>query len=177
MAIWVALFRGINVGGKNIVPMAELRSELEAVGLQSVRSYIQSGNVVFESKLKSANSLSKLISDCVEENRGFRPAVLILNSNDLQKAIDSNPFQAAASEPGKLHCFFLSKAAKLDSASVEKAQAQSETCKLVGKVFYLHAPDGIGRSKLAANAEKYLGVPVTARNFRTVLKIAELATG
>ncbi len=177
MATWLALLRGINVGGKNVLPMAGLRMDLESLKFRNIRTYIQSGNVLFESPAKSPKSLAKKIASLIEERYGFCPQVLVLDHEDLVAAAEGNPFPKAAKDPKSLHFFFLSEPAKAaDVESIANACAKSEKYELTNRVFYLAAPDGIGRSKLAANAEKYLGVNATARNFRTVGRLLELAT-
>jgi len=178
MATWIGLFRGINVGGNNILPMAKLKSDLEALDLRNVRTYIQSGNVVFDASAKTAASLSKKIASQIEERHGFRPHVIILSCDDLLAAIDSNPFPRAAAEPKTLHFYFLAEpAVNPDKTALNKLKSPTENFKLTGRVFYLHAPDGIGRSKLAANAEKHLGVVTTGRNYRTVDKLRSMVMG
>ncbi|MFT5142892.1 MAG: hypothetical protein ACI80V_002004 [Rhodothermales bacterium] len=176
MTSWIALFRGINVGGNNILKMAELRSDLESLNLKNVRSYIQSGNVIFDSAAGTASSLAERIGALVHKQHGFQPSIFILKRDDLLSAVASNPFPGAVSEPKTLHFFFLQEsAANPDFSAIEKAKAETESYRLMDRVFYLHAPDGIGRSKLAANAEKYLGVAGTGRNYRTVDKLLSLA--
>jgi len=175
MTTWIALFRGINVSGKNILPMTELRRELESFNLQDVRTYIQSGNAVFSAKTRLSKTLSTKIADRIEQRRGFIPYVLILSADQLANAIESNPFPQAEAEPKTLHLFFLSSvAAAADIESISARKSPSERYRLTDGVFYLHAPDGIGRSKLAANVEKLLGVTATARNWRTVQKLWEM---
>ncbi|MCP4005692.1 MAG: DUF1697 domain-containing protein [bacterium] len=177
MTTWIALFRGINVGGKNILPMAKLKIDLASLGLKNVRTYIQSGNVVFESTAKSASSLAAKIAGRVEKQHGFRPHVLLLSREDLLASIDSNPFPQAVSDPKTLHfSFLLEPPADPDLKALEDARSPTENYRLIDRVFYLHAPDGVGRSKLAANAEKRLGVVTTARNYRTVNKLLEMVT-
>lgn len=172
MTTWIALFRGINVGGKNILPMAKLRSDLESLKLENVRTYIQSGNVVFESSAISRSSLSEKIASQVEKHNGFRPQVLVLSREDLLTAIESNPFAAAISDPKTLHFLFLAESPVApDLQALEDCKAPTEEFQLTDGVFYLHAPDGIGRSKLAANAERLIGVAATGRNYRTVDKL------
>lgn len=176
MSKLVALFRGINVGGKNVLPMARLRGELEALGLVDVRTYIQSGNVVFESSAESSKELATSIADRIESQHGFRPEVLILSREELAAAVAANPFPEAAADPKTLHFFFLAESAtQPDVAALDDARVSSERYQLTDRVFYLHAPDGIGRSKLAAKAEKLLGVAATARNYRTVDKLVGMA--
>lgn len=176
MQTWIALFRGINVGGKNILPMASLKCDLESLGLKAVRTYIQSGNVVFRSASKSAAALAKNIAARIRDQHGFEPRVLLLSRKALQQAIERNPFPEAAAEPKTLHFFFLERPApKPDVAALDAAQSPTEKYALEDRVFYLYAPDGVGRSKLAAGVERHLHVAATARNYRTVAKLAELA--
>jgi len=177
MTRWIALFRGINVGGNNILPMAQLRKDLESLKLKGVRTYIQSGNVLFDSTAGTAASLTKKVRDLVEKRHGFRPQVFLLKSADLAAAMKANPFPEAEAEPKTLHFAFLAeKATGADTDALDKAKAPSERYVITDRVFYLHAPDGIGRSKLAAKAEKLLGVVTTGRNFRTVAKLHAMAT-
>lgn len=172
MPVWIALFRGINVGGNNKLPMAKLKVGLETLKLTNVQTYIQSGNVVFESSSGANAALAKKISDWVEAEHGFRPQVLLLNREQLEDAIKQNPFPEATEEPTSLHFYFLAKpATKADLPALDKVKAASESYHLTDGVFYLKAPDGVGRSKLAAYAEKYLGVVATARNYRTIAKL------
>ncbi len=175
MATWIALLRGINVGGKHIVPMAELRERLESIGLECVRTYIQSGNVVFELKARSAAALAKKIAGCIEEHHGFRPDVLVLTAGDLAAAMEANPFPEATAEPSTLHLSFLTESATdADREAMAELQSATERFELTDAVFYMHAPDGIGRSKLAAKVERCLGVAATGRNWRTVEKLASM---
>ena len=177
MKRWIVLLRGINVGGKNILPMAELRSNLESLNLKNVRTYIQSGNVIFDSTAKTTSSLARKISRRIEQVHGFRPHLLILDRHDLQAAIKDNPFPEAISDPKSLHfCFLAEPATNPDTEALDDAKTSNEKYKLTDRVFYLHAPDGIGRSKLAASAEKHLGVVTTGRNYRTVEKLLLMMT-
>jgi uncharacterized protein (DUF1697 family) len=176
MDTWIALLRGINVGGKNILPMAELVQVLESLGLRDVKTYIQSGNVVFRSSGEVPASLSVDIASTIETRHGFRPHVLIVSADQWKDAMESNPFPEAEAEPKTLHLFFMASApADPDLEGLAVARAPSERFHLTGRVLYLYAPQGIGRSKLAAKAEKLLRVPATARNWRTVQKLWEMA--
>ena len=169
MSRWVALFRGINVGGKNSLPMKELVHELEALGLQEIRTYIQSGNVVFESSKKVSATLAAQIASRIEKRHGFEPHVLILGAAGFEEALRRNPFPEAVSDPKTLHLFFLESTPESPNLeALTAARSPTERFRLIGQAFYLHAPDGIGRSKLAAKVEKALGVATTARNWRTV---------
>ena len=176
MNTFIALLRGINVGGNNILPMRNLVELLEGLGLSHVKTYIQSGNALFQSENKNTIELSHKISTAIGKSHGFRPQVLLFEMKDFQDAITSNPFPEGESEPKTLHLFFLDAPPKNpDLETLKSLKTNSEQFMLMNNVFYLHAPDGIGRSKLASNVEKALGVGVTARNWRTVRKIMALA--
>lgn len=163
------------MGGNNILPMLELVSVLEELGLSKIRTYIQSGNVVFQSEKTDSVGLLQKICAAIEERRGFVVQVLILDVDELQNAITSNPFAEIEAESNSLHCFFLSLLPEdPDLKALERVKKDSEQFRLIDKVFYLYAPEGVGRSKLAMKVEKALGVAVTARNWRTVRKIIEL---
>jgi uncharacterized protein (DUF1697 family) len=99
-----------------------------------------------------------------------------LELEDIERAIRKNPFPEAATDPTTLHAGFLASVPeKPNLRTLESLKSESERFQLIDKVFYLHAPGGIGRSKLAANAEKLLGAPMTDRNWRTVCKIRQMA--
>ena len=177
MNTFVALFRGINVGGKNILPMKELEFVFEDLGLSQVQTYIQSGNVTFQAVADSTQELAGNIGDAVCRSHDFAPKVLVLSIQEFRNAVASNPFPEGESDPKSLHLSFLESApSNPDIKKLESLQSASERFKLIGTVFYLHAPEGIGRSKLAANVEKALGVTMTARNWRSVSAILSLAT-
>ena len=176
MKTTIALLRGINVGGRNKLPMAELRSLLSALGLHDVKTYIQSGNVVFRGQVADSQALSAQISAAIDESFGFTPQVLLIEADEFQQAIAANPFPEGEAEPKTLHLYFLAEEpAEPNLDALNGVRKQSEQFQLIDTVFYLHAPDGIGRSKLAERVERALGVPATARNWRSVCKIWELA--
>lgn len=174
MASWVALLRGVG-GGIRPLPMRELTAALEDIGLKDVRTYIQSGNVVFSSA-RSAARLAVEIERCIEKKFGFHSNTFVLSVPELQRAAKGNPFPQADEKPQTLHLFFLAKparAAQLDA--MNEIKTKSEQFVLKSKVFYFYTPDGFGISKLGAKAERLLGVDTTARNWRTVGKVLELA--
>ena len=153
-----------------------LREALDSLELSDVKTYIQSGNVVFKSKPLATTELAQNIGAAISERFEFRPRVLILELNNLRKAISRNPFPEGEVDPKTLHFYFLQTIPEeLGLGTLESLKAPTERFDLIGKVFYLHAPDGVGRSKLAAKAEKALGVSATARNWRTVGKLMALA--
>lgn len=173
MTAFVALLRGINVGGHNKLPMSDFRELLATLGCKEVTTYIQSGNAVFKHS-KTAAELSESISGSVESKFGFRPSVMVLLASDYTAVAAANPFPDV-SEPKFLHVWFLGEeAVAADTKRLDEIAAESEQYSLTDSAFYLYAPDGIGRSKLGAAVERCLGVPATARNWRTVSKIEAL---
>ena len=176
MRIWIALLRGINVGGHNVVPMAELRKLLDAIGCEDVRTYIQSGNAVFRSAVTQAGELSSQVASEIADAFGFEPRVFCLERRALERAMEANPFPEAEAEPKTLHLNFLAKKPAAGKVKgLEDLCKESERYRLVGTCLYVHAPEGLARSKLAAGFEKRLGVDATGRNWRTVEKLRALA--
>lgn len=174
----IALFRGINVGGNNKLPMKELVAVLEGLGLKNIHTYIQSGNVVFAGKESDKSKLAAKIGAAIKKSHGFEPKVLLLDAAKLEKVIKANPFPEGEAEGNILHFNFLENIpTKPDLAGMEKVRATNERFELKGDVCYLYAPDGIGCSKLAASMEKLLDVPITGRNWNTVKKLQEMAKG
>ncbi|MCP3917337.1 MAG: DUF1697 domain-containing protein [bacterium] len=174
MSVWIALLRGVNVGGHNKLPMKELASALADRGFKCVQTYIQSGNVVFRSTSRSSTRLAQTIGDAIEEQKGFRPPVLVIGRSEFEKTVAANPFPDAEDEAdGKaLHVFFFeSKPKRIDRAALDAVRHASESWKASGKALYLHGPKGFHGSKLAAKVERAVGVPATARNWRTVSKL------
>jgi uncharacterized protein (DUF1697 family) len=177
MHTYIALFRGINVGGKNSLPMKNLASLLEILGASNVKTYIQSGNAVFQSASNDISSFAKRLGVEIRERHGFEPHILIIRLSEVEAAITNNPFPAAASEPSSLHLGFLAFVPKNpDLKKLEGLRKESESFCLIGSIFYLYVPEGVARSRLAASSEKLLGVPMTDRNWRTVCKLKEMAT-
>ncbi len=176
MKRYIALLRGINVGGKNPLPMAELVALLESLGASDITTYIQSGNAVFRAERPDAAQLAGKLAAAILKRRGFLPHVLVLGLDAMEQAIAQNPFHEAESDPATLHLGFLDAVpAKPDLETMERMRKANERFHLADRVFYLHAPEGVGRSKLAASAENLIGVPMTSRNWKTVRTIWELA--
>lgn len=172
----IALFRGINVGGKSTIQMSTLRAIFSELGCKNVYTYIQSGNVIFDSSGIDSDALIDQIQRKIKGEFGINPFILILNVQELEKAILNNPFPHTSDTPQSLHLGFLASIPPTpDLTRLEKLRSETEQFRLIGKIFYLLAPDGVGRSKLAAGAEQALGVSMTDRNWRTVCKILEIA--
>ena len=173
---YIALFRGINVGGNRQLPMSEVRGLLEKHGCVDVRTYVQSGNAIFRSAVANPADLATRVTAAVAKTRGFEPRVLVLTRGELERAAAGNPFPQADGNPTSLHLFFLTERPKKpDLQSLESLKAPTENFALKDRTFYLHTPDGFGKSKLATRAERLLGVEATARNWRTVTTLIEMA--
>lgn len=170
-AVWAALLRGVNVGGSGRLAMAEWRAMLAEAGLDRPETFIQSGNAVFGSMLERS-VLSEVIAGGVAARFGFRPAVVLKTTGELARAAH-HPFAGAA--PEKVHAFFLQAPCdRVDAAALASLATPTERWSLAGDIFYLWAPDGVGRSKLANRM--HLAVPgcVTARNLRSVAAVLAL---
>ena len=177
MTTFVALLRGINVGGKNILPMQAFSELLTELGCIDVATYIPSGNAVFRYSGKPAE-LTDMISTAIESKFGFRPSVLVLTADEFDDVARENPFVVEASDPKFLHVWFMREpATSANTTRMGELESGGEKFLLTDSAVYLYAPDGVGRSKLAAGMEKCLGVPATARNWRTVCKIGEMLSG
>ena len=176
MNTYIALFRGINVGGHHIIPMKELKVALETAGCIDVRTYIQSGNVAFRSERADPARLSRQLTGAVSRSHGFEPRVLVRTLADLERAVAGNPFPEADENPKTVHLFFLATPPKQpDLKALNALKTPSERFVLEGTIFYLHTPEGFGASRLAERAERHLGVDATARNWRTVTRLLEMA--
>lgn len=176
MTVYVALLRGINVGGRNILPMKDLRELLANLGCKDVATYIQSGNAVFHHPGET-REVSDSIADAIETDFGFRPSVMVLAAEQFAEIAAANPYADVAVEGKNAHVWFAGEAiTNADEARLKELATASEEIALTEKALYLHAPDGIGRSKLAGSVEKCLGVEGTGRNARTVGKIEDLVS-
>jgi len=168
MAKHIALLRGINVGGKNILPMKRLIDLLEQNAYEDVRTYLQTGNVIFKHDNPSAEGIILLL----EKEFDFQIQVSILKKGEFENAVSANPFISGNGK--QVHFYFCKHAPKPNIEKIDSIKDTSEDYLIKKKVFYLYAPNGIGRSKLAANIENCLGVPATGRNLNTIHKILEL---
>lgn len=180
MARLVALLRGINVGGHRKVPMARLREVLEAAGFEDVRTYVQSGNVALTAPPKrSAASVGRGIEAAIEQAFGFDVTVVIRTRDEIAELIEADPLGDVATDPTYRIVVFL--AAELDPrrlADVEPEQFAPEAFALRDREIVMWAPNGQRDSRLVkALSEQRTGVAGTARNWRTVEKLLELADG
>jgi uncharacterized protein (DUF1697 family) len=171
---FVALLRGVNVGGK-VAKMDAVRASFDALGFAKVRTYVQSGNVLFTAKAGTEAALAKKVGARLATDIGFPIGVLVLSPKDLARVVAENPFlKEKGIDLAKLHVTFLHGAPP--AAGLEKmAGVASGRDRFVarGTTIYLHCPDGYGRSKLVNNAfERALKVGATTRNWNTVTTLA-----
>jgi uncharacterized protein (DUF1697 family) len=170
LPVAVGLLRGVNVGGRTL-PMAELRELVESLGFENVRTYIQSGNVLFSAKKRPAPAV---LEEAIERRFGLEVDVMLRSAMELERTIERNPFPDA--DRSRLHVGFM--ATKLSAAAAGTLDADGflpEQFAIVGTELYLHLPNGMGRTKLPDFVLRRIKVPTTIRNWNTVTKLAELA--
>jgi uncharacterized protein (DUF1697 family) len=174
---YVALLRGVNVGGKNRLPMKDLASIFEEAGCSDVRTYIQSGNVVFEARATTAERLPALVSGLIVERFGFRAPVILRTVGELERILRENPLVSPSTEAEALHVMFLAEAPRASAVSgLDAKRSPPDTFAVVGREIYLCCPNGLARTKLTNQYfDTRLATVSTTRNWRTVSKLAELA--
>lgn len=169
MATTVALIRGVNVAGRKL-PMAELRELVESLGFDDVRTYIQSGNVLFSGKRPAP----AVLEAAIERRFGLEVDVMLRSPAQIERALERNPFPDA--DRSKLHVGFMAtKPTPAAVAGLDGGPFLPEEFAVVGAELYLHLPNGMGRTKLPDYVIRRLKVPTTLRNWNTVTKLAELA--
>lgn len=174
---YISLLRGINVSGQKKIKMDALSTLYESLGLKNVKTYIQSGNVIFESEGSNPAELVNLIENKIEQTFGFFVKVLIRSKEEIQKVLEKNPFYGERKEDiSKLHVTFLSEVPEHYSLkTLDKFINSTEEFFISGREIYLFCPNGYGRTKLTNNLfEKNLKVSATTRNLKTVNKLYEL---
>jgi len=176
---YVALLRGINVGGKNKIAMAELKSLFSSLGFEDVLTYIQSGNVVFRTARADVDALSAKIEREIAAVSGTKPAVLIRTPKELATIAERNPYLSRDADISKLHVVFLDQTpAKRAATALDPERSPGDEFTLRWREIYLHLPNGAGRSKLTIDYfERVLGARATQRNWKTLLKLVELSQG
>ena len=165
----VALLRGINVGGKNMLPMKELCALFAAVGCAHVESYIQSGNVIFEAPVRTLAALPARVSAAIEARFGFAPPVVVRSARELAAVIAHVPYR----DTEHVHVAFLAASpARARVAALDPDVARPEHFTLRGRDLYVYLPNGAGRAKLGTTYfDKQLATTTTLRNWRTVLEL------
>ena len=174
---YISILRGINVGGNRKILMAALKSALEKVGFQDVQTYIQSGNVIFDSKETDNRMLEVQIQEIIAETFGFDVPVIVRTSGEWAESIVNNPFLKENDQDiEKLHLTFLKD--QPSSENLEKISSLEflpDRFQVVGKEVFVYCKNGYGRSKITNDFfEKKLKVQATTRNWKTVLKLHEM---
>lgn len=176
--MYAALLRGINVGGRKRLPMADLRQLMEGLGHSGVRTHLQSGQAVFATGHGDEESLAAELAQAIEKHFGFSVDVIVRDHAYLKAVAEACPFPADRLEPKQLHVTYFS--APVDAqrfAEIDREAYLPEEFRLGDRELYLYAPDGLGRSKLAEYLAKpriNKGVIATTRNWNTVVKLVEL---
>jgi uncharacterized protein (DUF1697 family) len=175
--VHVALLRGVNVGGKNKLPMKELAAIFTDAGASDVQTYIQSGNVVLRAGAALARRLPAAVAAAISKRFGFEVPVVMRTAGELREVTRQNPFSRAGAEVRSLHVAFL--ASRPDPAragSLDADRSPPDRFELQGREIYLHCPNGIARTKLTnAYFDSRLATTSTVRNWKTVLKLVELS--
>jgi uncharacterized protein (DUF1697 family) len=173
---WIALLRGVNVGGGNKLAMPALRVSCEGCGFERVSTYIQSGNLVFDTHGDEA-SVTAALRKTLTEVHGLKVPVVVRTAREMDRLADSHPGLEAGVDPKYLHIVFLDKKVKkVDAKRVDRSRFEPDTFDVDGREIYVTYPKGSGRSKLTIEVfERALGVTATARNVNTVRALIKLA--
>ena len=169
MPVYIAMLRGINVSGQKLVKMEKLRTMCASLGFSGVKTYIQSGNVVFTAAKSPTTALSKRISERIFSDFGFEVPVMIRSTDELGMILKNNPLHQTGPDETGLHVVFLSAAAPENAEEMLRPlAAKSEKFAVAGQEIYLYCPAGYGETKLSnAAIEKKLSVQATTRNWKT----------
>jgi uncharacterized protein (DUF1697 family) len=178
MTTYIALLRGINIGPRNKIAMAELRELLGSLGYQDVRTHILSGNVIFRSRRRSGQKLEMELEAAIHERFGLDIRVLVRTRAELARIVRDNPLPEAAPHGSRLFVLFLDRNPDRDHVeALDPSSFEPERFVLGDRAIYAWYTQGLTGSKLAAAlSDKRLGVTTTARNWNTVTKVNELAS-
>jgi len=179
MSIYVAMLRGINVGGQKIVKMESLRKSFESLGFNRVRTYVQSGNVVFEASKGSSDNLSRKIREKILSDYTLSVPLIVRTSGEMRKVVSDNPFlKDGGTDHSKLHVTFLSELpAEATLRKLDALNSPPDRFHIRSREIYLYCPDGYGRTKLSNSAfEKLLSVEATTRNWKTVNALVKISS-
>jgi len=174
VTVMVALLRGVNVGGRTKLAMADLRAVAQDLGYDDVRTYIQSGNLVFSTTERSAGAVAKELAAALAKATSVQPEVVARTRAQMAKVVDGNPYLERGEDPAHLHVVFMTAAGSKVKLPDLGAFAPEEAA-AVGAQRYLFLPGGMGTSKLAAALGRQKGAVGTARSWRTVTKLLDLA--
>jgi uncharacterized protein (DUF1697 family) len=170
MSTYIALLRGINVGGSAIVKMADLKAAFVSMKFEKIDTYLQSGNVVFEAPDRDTGELSLVIKESLKKRFGFDIGVIAIPAKRFKKIAGSNPFLSPSSNIDHLYVTFLAETPERSVVdSLKMPVGKDEKFAVVGSEIFLYLPNGYGRTKINNNAfEKKLGNMATTRNWKTV---------
>jgi len=176
-AVHVALLRGVNVGGKNRLPMAELSAMFARAGCTDVRTYIQSGNVVFRADDGVAAQVAARVRGAISAQLGLRVPLVLRSARELRAVAANNPFLREGEDPKRLHVAFLERAPSPSArAALDPERSPPDRFVVAGRELYLCCPNGMARTKLTNDyLDRTLGTVSTVRNWNTVLALCELA--
>jgi uncharacterized protein (DUF1697 family) len=175
MKTYIALLRGINVGGK-VLKMADLKAAVAPLGFGDIQTYLQSGNMVFRSVASKNASLAGRISDAIRDHAEIAVTVMVRDADQWSRIIAANPFAEASTLPKTVHAFILDQTPEPSRIqTLDEMKTGREAFQIIENTLYLHTPDGFGKSKLADRVERVLKVPMTARNWNTVLALGTLS--
>jgi uncharacterized protein (DUF1697 family) len=179
MTVFISFLRGINVGGQKRIAMADLLQLCTSLGFDNVRTYLQSGNVLFESPYRDTGRLSAMISEHISAKFGFTAKVITRTSDELRRIILANPFAKEGLDADNYHVTFLSDIPSEEfPGSTMKGKDGPDRYVIIGREVYLFCPDGYGRTKFSNTFfEKKVGVFATTRNWKTVTALAEMVEG
>ena len=179
LGVHISLLRGINVGGKHKLPMKELAAMFVEAGCEDVRTYIQSGNVVFRAEKALAERIPAVISESIAEARGFEVPVVARTGDELERVAHNNPFLLSGADEAKIHVGFLAETPSHEAVvGLDTDRSPPDTFEVQGREIYLHLPNGVARTRLTNKYfDRALNTTSTVRNWRTVLKLVEMARG
>ena len=176
---YISLLRGINVSGQKKIKMVDLRALYEGLGFSDVVSYIQSGNVIFSSKMKDRKKLIEMIEEAILDAYGFEVPVLIRSHEEISSILDACPFPPGnIQEDGTkvLVSLLSSQVQGDDPGGIQRYVGDNERLELAGTEVYLYCGNGYGRSKLSNNLiEEKLRVRATTRNWKTMIKLLDMS--
>jgi uncharacterized protein (DUF1697 family) len=177
MPIYISMLRGINVGGHKRIKMDQLRQSFEVLGFNQVRTYIQSGNVVFKTGKSSTSKLSKRIEERILNDFGFSVSVISRTADEMETTIANNPFlKESGIDPEKLHVMFLSDAPPPTALKkLADLTASPNQCRCFDRGIYFYLPNGVSNSVLMKSpVDRILSVVTTTRNWRTVNTVHQM---
>lgn len=171
----VALLRGVNVGGRSKLAMTDLRAVATGLGYRDVATYIQSGNLVLSAS-KAPAVVAEELGSGIAAATATSPTVLVRTAAELAAVVDANPYRRRGEDEAHLHVVFTDGAAEAGMAALDLSAYTPEEATAIGRELHLFLPDGVGRSKLAADVSRSRATVGTMRNWRTVAKLLDMAT-